>query len=350
MHLLQCLDASHELEGVMTRVVSTNVTFEGTLLNQDTRSMVQQWKVGITRSAGDGALVLEYEDMFTGKRSKLSRSQCLCLGRIDIPKVRLFPSALAPQIRLIGDFEGERVMSTNGPSIGFLRTSTRGHAVVELTSSRMDSPPWRVSNRNLSNNNDGTDVIDFGAERISVNDLKHVGSTIPLGVDRGVDVTTDHQGENFAERFEPLLQSQGSVGDLASMGSLEVIMDRREVLEERDVEVVLIDVRLCQQKPVVDGVRVERVTCRRVSGLDLLPFMSIDIPSELDRSTPTSSTFVSGFEGGHEVFRGTRASNQICGVYERKEVDILLTGRVKASNLSDCLIEAWYPRCPGPVW
>ena len=87
VHFVQCVDASHELEGVMTRVVSTNVTFEGTLLNQDTRSMVQQSKVGITRSAVDGALVLEHEDMFTGKRLKLSRSQCLCLSRIEIPKV-----------------------------------------------------------------------------------------------------------------------------------------------------------------------------------------------------------------------------------------------------------------------
>ena len=87
MHFLQCLGASHELEGVMTRVVSTNVTFEGRLLNQDTRSMVQQWKVGITRPAVDGAPVLKYEDMFTSKRWKLSRSQCLCLGRIEIPKV-----------------------------------------------------------------------------------------------------------------------------------------------------------------------------------------------------------------------------------------------------------------------
>ena len=87
MYFLQCLDAGNELEGVMTRVVSTNVAFEGTLLNQDTRSMVQQSKVGITRSAVDGALVLEYEDMFAGKRSKLSRSQCLCLVRIEIPTI-----------------------------------------------------------------------------------------------------------------------------------------------------------------------------------------------------------------------------------------------------------------------
>ena len=120
MHFLQRFDASHELQGVMTRVVSTNVTSEGTLLNQDTRSMIEQLKVGITRSTVDGALVLENEDMFTGKCSKLSRSQCLCLGRIGIPKIRRLPNVLVPQIRLIGDFEGERVMSTGGLSIGLL--------------------------------------------------------------------------------------------------------------------------------------------------------------------------------------------------------------------------------------
>ena len=137
------------------------------------------------------------------------------------------------------------------------------------------------------------------------------------------------------DRFKDLV----SAADLASNGSLQNIMDRREVLEERDVEVVLIGVRLCRLKPVVDGVRPERVTRRRVGFLDLLPFISIDIPSELDRSTPTLSTLISGLEGGHEVFRGTHASNQIGGVHERKEVDILFTGRVKGSNSSDCLIE-----------
>ena len=49
--------------------------------------MIEQSKVLITRSTVDGALVLEYEDMFTGKRSKLSWSQCLCLGRIGIPNI-----------------------------------------------------------------------------------------------------------------------------------------------------------------------------------------------------------------------------------------------------------------------
>ena len=79
VHFLQCLDDSHELEGLITRVVSTNFTSEGTLLNQDTRSMVEESKLGTTTSTVDRALVLEYENMFMAKPSKLSRSQCLCL-------------------------------------------------------------------------------------------------------------------------------------------------------------------------------------------------------------------------------------------------------------------------------
>ena len=82
--------------------------------------MIKKSKVGITRPTVDGAFVLEYEDMFTGKRSNLSGSQCLCLGRIKIPKIRQLPNGLVPQIRSIGDLEGERVMSTGGPSIGLL--------------------------------------------------------------------------------------------------------------------------------------------------------------------------------------------------------------------------------------
>ena len=46
VHFLQRLDADHDLEGVMTPVVSTNVALKGTFLNQDTRSMVEQSKVG----------------------------------------------------------------------------------------------------------------------------------------------------------------------------------------------------------------------------------------------------------------------------------------------------------------
>ena len=137
------------------------------------------------------------------------------------------------------------------------------------------------------------------------------------------------------DRFEDLV----SAADLASMCSLEIIMDRREAPEEGDVEVLIIGVRLCRQKPVVDGIRVERVTRRRVGFLDLPPFISKDIPSKLYRSTPTLSTFVSGLVGGHQVFRGTQASNQSGDVLEREDVDILFTGRVGGSNSWDCLIE-----------
>ena len=146
VHLLQRFDASHELESVMAHIVSTNITLEGTLLNQNTRSMVEQPKVVIARAAVDGALVLEYKDMPTGKSWKLSRSQCLRLGREEIPKVPRLPDRRVPQMHSIGGLEGQRVIWTGGPSICLLRTGTSGHAVVQLTSWRVDSPPRRVSN------------------------------------------------------------------------------------------------------------------------------------------------------------------------------------------------------------
>ena len=51
------------------------------------------------------------------------------------------------------------------------------------------------------------------------------------------------------------------------------------------------------------------------------------------------SIFVSAFDRGHEVFRGTHTSNQISGVLGRKEVDVLLIGRMKTCNWSNFLIE-----------
>ena len=245
--------------------------------------------------------------MFTGKGSKLSRSQCLCLGRIKIEnKVRWFPNVLVPQIHWIGDLEGECVTSTGGPSIGLLRTSTSGHAVIELTGSRVDSPPRCVSNRNTPNNDDDTDLVDSRTEGISVNDLKAAGSTVFLE-SSGVLMHIVAIGENALQsessrfcghkarsrvnndRFEDLV----SAADLAFMGSFEVVMDRREVLEEPDVEVVLIDVAIRRQTPVLDRVRVERVTRRRDAGLELLPLIGKNIPSEFDHSMPTSSILVS---------------------------------------------------------
>ena len=87
MHLLQRLDAGHELEGVMAGVVLTDIALEGTFLDQDTRSMVDQSKIGIARPAVDRAFLRHYKDMLTGKGSNLSRSQCLRLGRKEIPEV-----------------------------------------------------------------------------------------------------------------------------------------------------------------------------------------------------------------------------------------------------------------------
>ena len=201
-------------------------------------------------------------------------------------------------------------MSTGGPSLGLLRTSTSGHAVIELIGSRIDSPPGCVSNRNSPNNDDDTDVVDSRTEGMSVNDLRAAGSRVFLestevlmhilaisesALQSEWNRFCSHKARSRVnnDRFEDLV----AAADLASMGSFEVVMDRREVLEERDVEVVPIDVRIRRQKPMVDRVRVERVTGGRVAGLELLPFIGENIPSQFDRSTPALSILVSAFEG-----------------------------------------------------
>ena len=75
-----------------------------------------------------------------------------------------------------------------------------------------------------------------------------------------------------------------------------------------------IDVRIRQQEPMVDRVRMERVPRRRIARLEFLPFIDENIPSEPNLSTPMWSIFVSAFESGHEVFPGTQTSNQISGI------------------------------------
>ena len=247
-------------------------------------------------------------------------------------------------------------MSAGGPSIGLLRTSTSGHAVVELTSSRIDWPPRCVRNRNSPNDDDDTDVADSKAEDVSVNDLKAAGSRVCLAStevlmhilaigesalqSKSISFCS-HKGGSRVDNDH--LEVLVSAADLASMGSFEVITDRREVLEERDIEVMPMSVQICRQAPVVDRVPVERVTRGPIAGLELLLFIGENILSELDRSTPTLSIFVFAFEGGHEVFRGTQTLNQIGGVLERKEVDVLLTAPVKAGNSSNFLIEVVVP-------
>ena len=307
--------------------------------------MVEQSKVGISGLAVDGALVLEYEDMVTSKCSKFCPSHCLCLGRIKIPKVRQFSNVLVPRIHSIGDLEGERVMSTGGPSIGLLRTSTSGHAVVELTSLHIYSPPRCVGNRNSPNNDKETDVVDSRSEGVSVNDLKAGGSRVCLESTEvlmhilaiGESALQSESNRFCSDKARSRVDNDGledlvSAADLASMGRFEIVMNRREVLEEEDVKVMLIYIPMRRQEPVVERVCVERVARGRIAERELLPFIGKNIPSELDRSTATSSFLVSAFEGGREVFRGTETSNQISGVLERKEVDVLHTGQVKAGN------------------
>ena len=63
------------------------------------------------------------------------------------------------------------MITTGGPSICLLRTGNSGHAVVELTSSRIASPPRRVGIQKSPSNDDGTDVVDLRTEGISVADL-----------------------------------------------------------------------------------------------------------------------------------------------------------------------------------
>ena len=247
-------------------------------------------------------------------------------------------------------------MLTGGQSIGLVRTSTSGHALVELTSSRIDSPPRCVGNRNSPNNNDDTEFVDSRAEGISVNDLKAAGSRVCLEsteVLMHILATGESALQSKSNCFcsqkarsrvdNDRLEDLVSAADLVSMGSFEAVMDRREVLEEWDVEVMPIDVPIRRQEPVVNRVRVERVTHRRIAGVQLLPFIGKNIPSEFDRSTPTSSIFVSAFECGHEVFRGPATSTQIGGVLESKEVDVLFTSRVKAGNSSNFLVEVVVP-------
>ena len=205
--------------------------------------MVEQLKVAIARQAVDMALVLEYEDMLTGKSSKLSRSQWLRLGREEIPKVRQLPDGRVPEIESIGGLEGQRIISTGGPSMCLLRTGTSGTAVVELTGSRVDSPRQRVRDRNPPSNDDGPDVVDPRTEGISVSDLETASSRVCLESTQVLmhiltigESALQSQSNRFCshkaqscvdnDRLEDLV----TAADLASKGSFEVIMVRRGYL------------------------------------------------------------------------------------------------------------------------
>ena len=121
------------------------------------------------------------------------------------------------------------------------------------------------------------------------------------------------------------------------MGSLEVIVNWREVLEHRHVEVMLVRVRIRRQEPVVDRIRMERVTRGRTAGLQLLPFIDKNISSKKDFSAPILFIFVLAFERGHKILRRTQTSSQISGVFEMKKVEVCFIGRMETGNSSNFL-------------
>ena len=314
MHVLQHFDASHELEGVMAGIVSTNIALEGTLLNQNTRSMVDQSNVGIARPAVDRALVLEYEDMLAGKSWNVSRSQCLRLGRKESQKVRQLRDGRVPKIHSIGGLEGQRVISTVGPSVCLFQTGTSGTAVVELTSWRVDSPPRFVGNLNSPSNNDGADVVDPRTKGIWVCDLETACSRVCLESTEalmhiltiGKSVLQSESNRLCSHKARSrvdndCLENLVTALDIVLMGSLEVIVDRREVLEHRYVKVMSVDVRIGRPKPVVDRIQMEQVARGRTGGCKLLPFIDKNICSKEDFSAPIPSLFVSAFGRGHEI-------------------------------------------------
>ena len=255
MHLLERFNASHELEGIMAHIVSTNIASEGTFLNQDTRSMVDQSKIGIARPAVDRALALEYKDMLTGKTSKLSRSQCLRSDRKEVPKVQRLPDGRVRQIHSIGGLQGHRVIPTGGPSVCLLRARTSGTAVVELTSPRVDSPPRCDGNQNSPSNDYGADVVDSRTRGISVGNLEaacwgirlestevlmHILSVSESVLQRESNRLCSYKARDRVDN--DCLESLVPAVAVASMGSLEIVLDRRAVLEHRHVEVMLVDV------------------------------------------------------------------------------------------------------------
>ena len=222
--------------------------------------------------------------------------------------------------------EGQHVIPASGRPICLLRTSTSGIAVVERTSSRVDSPPRFVGDRNSPSNNDCADVIDSRTEGVSVNDLgtacsrvgwestevlMHILSIGESALQGESNRLCSHKARGRIDNdcFGKLV----STVDFASMGRFEVVCNRREVLERQHVEMMWMGVSICRRESEVDRIRMERVACRGTAGLELLPFIDKDISSKGNFSGPVPSILVSAFEGGHEILQSSQASSQIIG-------------------------------------
>ena len=127
--------------------------------------------------------------------------------------------------------------------------------MVELTSSVVDSPARHVGNRNSRSNDDGADAVDPRTEGISVGDLETACSRVCLEstevlmhiltigesvLQRESNDSCSHKARSCVDN--DCLKDLVTATDLVSMGSFEVIMDRREVTEHGYIEVMSVHV------------------------------------------------------------------------------------------------------------
>ena len=228
--------------------------------------------------------------------------------------------------------------------------------MLELTSSRVDSPPGCVGDRNSPSNDDCADVVDSRTEGVSVNDLEaaflrddleltevlmhilSIGESVLQGESYRL-CSHEARGRVDNDCLENLVMAV----DVALIGTFEVVLNWREVLEHRHVEAMSIGVRIRRQEALVDRIRMERVACGRTAGLELLPFIDKEISSKGNLWTPISSIFVRG----HEILRSTEASSQISGVFERKKVEVRFIGRKETCDPSNFLAEVVVPDVSG---
>ena len=211
--------------------------------------------------------------------------------------------------------------------------------MVELTSPRVDWPPRRAGNRNSPSNDDGADVVHPRTEGIWVSDLETACARVCLeSTEVSMHILTigesvlqsesnrpsGHKARSRVDNYR--LENLVTAVDIPWMGSLEVIVHRRGLLEHRYVEVMFVDGRTRRQEPVVGRIGVERVARGRTAGLELLLSILKDIPLKGNRSTPILSIFVSAFERRLEILRSTQTSSQISGVFKMKKVDVRFIG------------------------
>ena len=123
--------------------------------------------------------------------------------------------------------------------------------MVELTSSRVDSPTWSVGDRKSPNNDTCADVVLTRSEDVSIIDLQSVRSRIGLESTEvlmhilpvGKSILQGESNRLCSHKARGRVDND-SVGDLVapmyilSMGSLGVGLNRCDVLEHRHIEVM----------------------------------------------------------------------------------------------------------------